>query len=510
MLKKIVAALLLSCLVPAARAQTTTFTYQGYLTVNGAPFTGDAEFQPTLWDAASSGNLVAGNSPTGMTVGVTNGLFTLSLNFGFHFPGADRWLQIEVRTPPGSGSFVALTPRQMITPTPYAITAENLSGTLPVNQISGTISSSMIANGAVGAGKVDSSQVQLRVTGTAPAGQFVTGIQANGTVTTAADTSDWKLIGNAGTTPASQFLGTTDLQPVEFRAFNQRALRLEYGDIASANVVGGSYLNVVSNGVYGATIAGGGFSSSIFGSRFYYPNTLGGIASAIGGGGNNVIGTNIYSTIGGGFGNAASGQGATIAGGYNNRIDPGASYATVGGGGYNTNSGSYATVPGGQNNVAAGDFSFAAGHNSKALFDGDFVWADSGTSDFAATGPYQFLIRAAGGVGINTNNPTGAALAVVGGIKTGAGGTLQSRVQFGTATVGTGVAGVNTFTITFPTAFTLAPKVFVMTKGNDNPDTFAISTRAVTTSNFKVNIVRVDSAGAGWGQALQVDWYAVE
>jgi hypothetical protein len=97
----------------------------------------------------------------------------------------------------------------------------------------------------------------------------------------------------------------------------------------------------------------------------------------------------------------------------------------------------------------------------------------------------------------------------VGGIRAGVNGTVQSRVQFGTATVGTGTNGVNTFTITFPTAFATVPKVFVMTKGNDNPDTFAISTRAVTTANFKVNLIRIDTAG-GWGQSLQVDWYAVE
>ena len=98
---------------------------------------------------------------------------------------------------------------------------------------------------------------------------------------------------------------------------------------------------------------------------------------------------------------------------------------------------------------------------------------------------------------------------MVGGIRNGAGGTLQSRVQFGTANVGTGTNGVNTFTITFPTAFSTVPKVFVVARGNDNPDTFATSTRAVTASNFKINIVRVDIA-SGWGQALNVDWYATE
>ncbi|HNI61280.1 MAG TPA: hypothetical protein PKW11_15155, partial [Pseudomonadota bacterium] len=31
-------------------------------------------------------------------VAVTNGLFTVTLDFGNQFPGADRWLEIGVRT----------------------------------------------------------------------------------------------------------------------------------------------------------------------------------------------------------------------------------------------------------------------------------------------------------------------------------------------------------------------------------------------------------------------------
>jgi len=492
----------------AAQAQSTSFTYQGYLTKDGTPYTGNAEFMPTLWDAVSDGNLVAGNTPSGATLGVTNGLFLLPLNFGFHFPGADRWLQIEVRTPAGSGVFTTLTPRQPITSAPYAITAGNLSGILPVAQLSGQLTGPQIANGTIGSAKVDSTEVQLRVIGSAPAGQFITGILANGSVSAAADNTDWKLGGNAGTSPGANFLGTTDGQPVEFRAGNQRALRLEAGGTESPNVIGGSSRNTVSGGVAGATIAGGG-SSLTFGGTIYYPNAIGGNLGAIGGGAANTIGTNSSATIGGGFGNTARARESTIGGGGGNWISDTASYATISGGASNTNSGQYASVAGGQFNVASGDFSFAAGDRAKAVHGGAFVWADSGNADFSSTATNQFLVRASGGVGINTNNPAGAALSVVGGIRTGAGGTIQTRVQFGTATVGTGLAGVNTFTITFPAAFGSAPKVFVMTKGNDNPDTFAISTRAVTASNFKVNIVRIDTAG-GWGQALQVDWYAVE
>ncbi len=53
----------------------------------------------------------------------------------------------------------------------------------------------------------------------------------------------------------------------------------------------------------------------------------------------------------------------------------------------------------------AGTNSFAAGHRAKATNTGTFVWADSTDVDFASTADNQFLIRAAGGVGIGANNP---------------------------------------------------------------------------------------------------------
>ena len=76
-------------------AQGTAFTYQGRLDSGGAPYTGSAEFQPTLWVAAANGSQVATNSPPSVVVNVTDGLFVLPLDFGDHFPGANRWLQLE-------------------------------------------------------------------------------------------------------------------------------------------------------------------------------------------------------------------------------------------------------------------------------------------------------------------------------------------------------------------------------------------------------------------------------
>jgi len=80
--------------------------------------------------------------------------------------------------------------------------------------------------------------------------------------------------------------------------------------------------------------------------------------------------------------------------------------ATVGGGNSNTASGLNATVGGGYYNTASGSCSFAAGLKAKANHLGTFVWADSSVNaNFATTGNNQFLIRAAGGVGIGTNSP---------------------------------------------------------------------------------------------------------
>src|SRR6478736_6417766 len=114
----------------SAPAQVTT--YQGVLTTNGNPANGTMDFQFTLWDAASDGNQIAATTPVILSLPVSNGLFTAQLDFvAGAFPGAGRYLQIQVRT--GPSPLQTLVPRQQITPTPYAITAQQLSGTLNGN-----------------------------------------------------------------------------------------------------------------------------------------------------------------------------------------------------------------------------------------------------------------------------------------------------------------------------------------------------------------------------------------
>jgi len=98
-----------------------------------------------------------------------------------------------------------------------------------------------------------------------------------------------------------------------------------------------------------------------------------------------------WAAVGGGLSNTASGD-----------------YSYVGGGNSNTASGAHSAVTGGANNTASGSYSFAGGRRAKSNHNGSFVWGDDTDADFASTGDDQFLIRATGGVGIGTDNPTSA------------------------------------------------------------------------------------------------------
>jgi len=83
-------------------------------------------------------------------VGVTNGLFTVTLDYGANvFDGSDRWMEIAVRPGASSGAFTNVVPRQKITATPYAIRAANFSGAVAASQITGTLASSNIGNGTI-------------------------------------------------------------------------------------------------------------------------------------------------------------------------------------------------------------------------------------------------------------------------------------------------------------------------------------------------------------------------
>ena len=55
--------------------------------------------------------------------------------------------------------------------------------------------------------------------------------------------------------------------------------------------------------------------------------------------------------------------------------------------------------------LVATTHALAAGYRAKARHPGTLVWADEEEADFTSTAENQFLVRAGGGVGINTNSP---------------------------------------------------------------------------------------------------------
>ncbi len=413
---------LLLALASSAVAQPSTVTYQGRFLENDAPVTGPAEMQFTLWDAASGGALIASNTPPTVAVTASNGLFMAALDFGpGAFPGAGRWVQVAART--GLAPFVALTPRQPITATPYAITAANLTGAVPGSGLGGTYGNAVTFNNAGnsftgnGAGLTSLNASQL-TTGTVPEARVDASIARTSQV--------WGLGGNAGTTPGASFLGTTDNQPLEFKVNGQRALRLEpqLGGL-TVNVVGGASGNHVAPGVVGATIAGGGRSSS---------KLTNSVASD-------------YATIGGGYVNtiASNSFGAVISGGGFNRIEINSPYAVIAGGQNNliSSNASHAFIAGGTNNsIAAGaQFGFIGGGRGNRVQN---QWAVAMGNSTTASGNYSIAMGSgtvASGVASTAMGWSSTASGVAStamGIVTTASGVASTAMGSGTVASGEG------------------------------------------------------------------------
>jgi hypothetical protein len=393
-------------------AQSTAFSYQGRLDDGGSPAGGIYDLRFALFNAVTAGTQQGGlltNAPTA----VSKGLFTVTLDFGNQFPGANRWLEIAVRTN-GGGAFSTLAPRQAITATPYAITAGNVTGPLLAGQLtSGTVPDARLsANVSLLGTAIESAEI---TDGTIAAAD-VNAVSFN--------TTFWRTAGNAGTTPGTHFIGTTDNQPLELKVNGLRALRIENnGDSTDGgttpdgapNLIAGSPRNFVGAGVVGATIAGGGVTNyggipytnwvladfGVVGGGFANTIAAGSLAATIAGGRANDISTNSdYSTIGGGYENniATNSFFATIPGGVGNNIGANSSNSTIGGGEVNIIAADSfdATIAGGlANDIGANsDYSVIGGGQDNDIAADSFhsiitggAFNDIGTnSDYCAIG----------------------------------------------------------------------------------------------------------------------------
>jgi len=109
----------------------TAFTYQGQLSDTGSPADGEYDFEFKLYDDPNTVvGVQKGSTVTKNEVDVADGFFTVNLDFGGTvFAGDARWLEVGVR--PGAwndpNEYTTLSPRQEITPTPYALHAGSVS-----------------------------------------------------------------------------------------------------------------------------------------------------------------------------------------------------------------------------------------------------------------------------------------------------------------------------------------------------------------------------------------------
>ncbi|MFO1488780.1 MAG: tail fiber domain-containing protein [Verrucomicrobiota bacterium] len=195
-----------------AYAQTTAFTYQGQLWTNTLPASGSNDLRFVLFDDPAAGSQISTNITVDDVV-MTNGLFTVTLDWGgaAQFDGSDRWLEIRVRPGSATGPFTTLSPRQKITATPYAqraasagvaataASATNLTGTLAATQLTGTIADARLsANVSLLGNNIDTTEI-------------VNGTIANVDIDPAANIADTKLatinaagkVANSATTATS-------------------------------------------------------------------------------------------------------------------------------------------------------------------------------------------------------------------------------------------------------------------------------------------------------------------
>jgi hypothetical protein len=129
----------------AVAAQTTEFTYQGSLQNSSAPANGNFDFEFLLFDSLTGG-VQHGVTLTRSTVAVAAGTFAVKLDFGSNFPGANRFLEIHVRTA-GGGAFTPLTPRQSVNSSPYSV--QSLNATNATYATTSTLLAGLSADGFI-------------------------------------------------------------------------------------------------------------------------------------------------------------------------------------------------------------------------------------------------------------------------------------------------------------------------------------------------------------------------
>ncbi len=239
-------------------AQGTAFTYQGRLADGERPANGTYDFMASLHGSASEGVALA---PLQFFpgVGVTNGLFSLTLDFGAGaFNSASRWIEVSVRTN-GGGNITTLSPRRPVLASPLAIFAGTAATALsvPASAITGTIASSNLPAVSWDGGLLTNLNASRLATGTIPDGLLSTNIarladvdlmlaETSDDLQAQIDTLGAQILGVAMSVPASANVGA-DSAP----------------NLAAATWDGGSLTNLNASRLASGTIPDGRLSTNI-------------------------------------------------------------------------------------------------------------------------------------------------------------------------------------------------------------------------------------------------------
>ena len=498
------AALLLLSLAGTAQAQGTAFTYQGRLNDGGGPATGIYDLRFTIYDAVTNGNPIAGPL-TNSATGVTNGLFTVALDFGPGvFTGPALWLQLDVQTNGGAG-FIPLLPRQQILPTPYAImanSASNLLGALPAAQLSvGTANISISGNAATATTANSANSVSAtNITGTLSDAQLSANVALLNASQTFTGTNSFSNASNSFTGSfAGNGAGLTNLSVPAASLTGVIAPAQLPGQVLWNNEVG-----VTLNGTFSGVFSGDGSgltnlnawlltgnAGTICGPNFLgttdnqplelavnslpvlwlgpsptpvgnggntifrqdngntilpLPPTTTSAYCIISGGQNNTVGNSVqWGTISGGGGNSLldNASASTIGGGYGNNITGGANDATISGGFQNFNSGNYATVGGGSQNANNGAYATLGGGQWNNIWP-NAQWATIGGGEWNTIQGSSQAGTIAGGY--DNFIPAGGTYATIGGgcsnIASGAGSFVGGGGSIGAWIAGNTASGL--------------------------------------------------------------------
>lgn len=481
-------------LVGKVAAQNTQVTYQGRLLNDGTPYNGLGQFQFALvtstnanHTATATANAPSGGYITGYVVTLGgNGYVTPPIVTVFGGGGSNAAAHANLTggtvssvsvDNPGNGGY-ASAPTVLIAPPPASISyttywsndGTSINGSQPSAPVYVAVSNGLFTvvlgdttqpnMAAIPASLFNRPDLQLRI---------------------------WF---NDGVHGALALDPVQSLTPTPYAAYANIAsnlvngLTVQQNTNGAPNIIGGASINYVSNGVVGATIAGGGavnynnghsYTNRIIGDFGTISGGFGNVAAvggSIGGGSLNTAG--IYATMGGGFENSG-GFYATVGGGNeNNALDYGfigggfensaGFQAAVGGGNSNKANGSDSVIGGGFYNVANGFSAFVGGGDQNTA-NGDYSTVVGGAgnaakTDYAMVGGGQQNIASGwestvgGGFSnfaTNTDATIGGGHAnSAGGTNSTVGGGIFNLARGSGATVGGGsinIAGDNNATI---------------------------------------------------------------